>query len=252
MSKLLIHDNPILILPTLAVKIGLNEAVVLQQIHYWLVTSAHVKEGKKWVFNTYKDWQLQLPFWSESTIKRTIKSLEDQGYLISANFNRFKMDKTKWYSINYEKLEQLEDDAEIFMEPSTGQDELPFDSECDRGEGSMTQAIPEITTKTSTKTTAKKEIPFSDIISYLNEKTNAAYRPGTKKTKELIIARWNEGFRLEDFKRVIDLKSVEWLHDPIWNKYLRPETLFGSKFESYLNQKTGKKTWREEDLDLDD
>jgi len=162
------------------------------------------------------------------------------------------MDKTKWYSINYEKLEQLEDDAEIFMEPSTGQDELPFDSECDRGESSMTQAIPEITTKTSTKTTAKKEIPFSDIISYLNEKTNAAYRPGTKKTKELITARCNEGFRLEDFKRVIDLKSVEWLHDPIWNKYLRPETLFGTKFESYLNQKIGKKTWREEDLDLDD
>ena len=98
MSKLLIYDNPIMILPKLAVKIGLNEAVVLQQIHYWLVTSAHVKEGRKWVFNTYKDWQLQLPFWSESTIKRTIKSLEDQGYLISANFNRFKMDKTKWYS----------------------------------------------------------------------------------------------------------------------------------------------------------
>ena len=252
MSKLLIYDNPVMILPKLAVKIGLNEAVVLQQIHYWLVTSAHVKEGKKWVFNTYKDWQLQLPFWSESTIKRTIKSLEDQGYLISANFNRFKMDKTKWYSVNYEKLEQLEDDAEIFMEPSTGQDELPLDSECDRGESSMTQAIPEITTETSTETKTKNLIPFSEIITYLNTKSHSSYKPGTKKTKELITARWNEGFTLEDFHKVIDLKTEEWLDDPFWSKYLRPETLFGPKFESYLNQKGAKKTYSEGDFDLDD
>src|SRR3954452_7320658 len=96
MSKLLIHDKPIMILPSLAQKIGLNEAVVLQQIHYWLVSSQHEKEGRKWVYNTYKEWQRQMPFWSESTIKRTIKSLEDQGYLLSENFNRMKMDKTKW------------------------------------------------------------------------------------------------------------------------------------------------------------
>lgn len=93
---------------------------------------------------------------------------------------------------------------------------------------------------------------LSDIISYLNEKTNAAYRPDAKKTEALITVRWNERFGLENFKRVIDLKTAEWLHDPIWNKYLRPETLFGTRFESYLNQKTGKKTWREEDFDLDD
>src|SRR6476469_758071 len=111
MSKLLIQDKPIMILPSLAQKIGLNEAVILQQIHYWLVSSQHEKEGRKWVYNTYKEWQLQMPFWSESTIKRTIKSLEDQGYLLSANFNRFKMDKTKWYTINYEKLDRLEDKA---------------------------------------------------------------------------------------------------------------------------------------------
>ena len=121
MSKLLIYDNPIMILPTLAQKIGLNEAVMLQQIHYWLVSSQHEKEGRKWVYNTYKDWQLQMPFWSERTIKRSIKSLEDQGYLLSANYNRLKMDKTKWYSIDYEKLAELESDAQVFLESSTGQ-----------------------------------------------------------------------------------------------------------------------------------
>ena len=65
----------------------------------------------------------------------------------------------------------------------------------------MSQAIPEITTETSTKTTTNKPIPFSEIITYLNNKTHSSYKPGTKKTKELITARWNEGFRLEDFKR---------------------------------------------------
>ena len=138
------------------------------------------------------------------------------------------------------------------LETSTCQDDESQTSNCHEEEDSLAQPIPEITTKTTTKTTTKKEIPFSNIISYLNEKTNAVYRPGTKKTKELITARWNEGFGLEDFKRVIDLKTAEWLNDPTWNKYLRPETLFGTKFESYLNQKTGKKIWREEDFDLDD
>ena len=111
MSKLLIHDNPIPILPALAVKIGLNEAIVLQQIHFWLKSSSHEIEGKMWIYNTYKSWQVQFPFWSERTIVRIFKSLEENGYLISANFNRTKMDKTKWYTIDYDKLSQFEVDA---------------------------------------------------------------------------------------------------------------------------------------------
>ena len=160
MSKLLIYDNPIMILPKLAQKIGLNEAVMLQQIHYWLVSSQHEKEGRKWVYNTYKDWQLQLPFWSERTIKRSIKSLEDQGYLLSANYNRLKMDKTKWYSINYEKLAELESDARSFLESSTGQIGTIAVPDCPIEEDSMTQAIPEITTETYNKDYNKESYPF--------------------------------------------------------------------------------------------
>ena len=126
------------------------------------------------------------------------------------------------------------------------------DSECPLEEDSVTQAIPEITTENSTETTTKNLIPFSEIITYLNTKSHSSYKPGTKKTKELITARWNEGFHLEDFKKVIDLKTEEWLDDPFWSKYLRPETLFGPKFESYCNQKGAKKTYSEGDFDLDD
>lgn len=83
-------------------------------------------------------------------------------------------------------------------------------------------------------------IPFSEIVSYLNEKTNSKYKASSKKTKDLIKARWNDGYTLDDFKIVIDKKTTEWLNDPKMNQYLRPETLFGTKFESYLNQKGGK------------
>jgi uncharacterized phage protein (TIGR02220 family) len=244
MSKLVINEGPVMILPSLAVKIGLNEAVVLQQIHYWLVSSSRIKEGRKWIYNTYREWKRQLPFWSESTIKRTIKSLENQGYVMSANFNRSKMDHTKWYSIDYEKLAELEETEQppVQIEPASV-------SDCGEEEADLVRAIPESTTKI---TTEKNTIPFSAVMEYLNHKTKASYKAGTKKTQELIRARWKEGFTLADFKQVIDLKTAEWLNDPHWNKYLRPETLFGTKFESYLNQKPPKKQWREEEFDLDD
>ena len=81
-----------------------------------------------------------------------------------------------------------------------------------------------------------EKIPYAEIIEYLNIRTGSQYRPTTKKTQTLIKARWNEGFSLDDFKTVIDKKCVEWIGDKKMEKYLRPVTLFGTKFESYLNQ----------------
>jgi uncharacterized phage protein (TIGR02220 family) len=78
--------------------------------------------------------------------------------------------------------------------------------------------------------------PFhKDVIDYLNASTGSKYRPSTKATKRLVSTRANEGFTLEHFKQVIDTKTAEWKGTPS-AKYLRPETLFGTKFESYLNQ----------------
>lgn len=74
------------------------------------------------------------------------------------------------------------------------------------------------------------------IIDYLNEKCNTKYKSTTNKTKILINARLNEGFNLDDLKKVVDIKTSEWLNTKM-EQYLRPETLFGTKFESYLNQK---------------
>ena len=82
---------------------------------------------------------------------------------------------------------------------------------------------------------AEPSIPFSEIINYLNTKTDRAFK-SVESNKKHIKARWNEGYRLDDFKRVIDNKCVDWLTDEKMNKYLQPSTLFGAKFDQYLNQ----------------
>lgn len=79
-------------------------------------------------------------------------------------------------------------------------------------------------------------VPYKEIIDYLNEKANTKYRSSGAKTKTLIRARVNDGFDLDDFKKVIDTKASQWLNDPKMKKFLRPETLFGTKFEGYLNE----------------
>lgn len=79
---------------------------------------------------------------------------------------------------------------------------------------------------------------IKDIVGYLNRKVGSNFKYSSKKTKSLINARLNEGFKPLDFKQVIDNKTQEWLNDKKMSIYLRPETLFGTKFESYLNQKT--------------
>lgn len=79
--------------------------------------------------------------------------------------------------------------------------------------------------------------PYKEIIDYLNEKIKTHYLPTTPKTQTFIRSRWREGFTLENFKTVIDKKCNEWLKDSKMRRYLRPETLFGTKFESYLNEK---------------
>lgn len=82
---------------------------------------------------------------------------------------------------------------------------------------------------------SKKNIVV-EVVEFLNQQTGARYRANTPKTRRLIETRIKEGFGLDDFKIVIAKKSKQWLHDPKMSKYLRPETLFGTKFEGYLNE----------------
>ena len=112
MSKLLLNEQPLLIMPTLASKIGLNESIVLQQIHYWNSinekTNNNFRDGYYWTFNSYHEWTRQFPFWSARTVQRAITSLEKLKLVVSGNYNKLQIDRTKWYRIDYEVLEALE------------------------------------------------------------------------------------------------------------------------------------------------
>ena len=88
---------------------------------------------------------------------------------------------------------------------------------------------------TLSKKKEKNNNIYSLVIDYLNRKANTNYRSSTKNTQSFINARVSEGFTVEDFKKVIDSKSKEWLNTD-FEKYLRPATLFGTKFENYLNE----------------
>lgn len=77
----------------------------------------------------------------------------------------------------------------------------------------------------------------AEIIKYLNLVASTGYRINAKKNLEPIMARLKEGYTMEDFKRVIDVKVAKWINDPKMISFIRPETLFGPKFEGYLNEK---------------
>ena len=82
-------------------------------------------------------------------------------------------------------------------------------------------------------------IPYREIIDYLNQKAGKNFKHSAAGNKKVIKARWNEGYRLDDFEKVIEVKSAEWLNDSNMNQYLQPSTLFGNKFDQYLNQRKG-------------
>jgi predicted phage replisome organizer/uncharacterized phage protein (TIGR02220 family) len=82
---------------------------------------------------------------------------------------------------------------------------------------------------------------YIQVIDYLNEKTGKTFKENSKATRRVIAGRLKEGFTLGDFKKVIDIKVNSWSMDPKMSTYLRPETLFGNKFEGYLNEKLDEK-----------
>lgn len=108
----LFDEYPIIANKTLARELGLNEALILQQIHYWIEinkkTGKNFYEGRYWTYNSIRSWrENDFDYMSFETVKRTFAKLEKQGYLITANFNKDPRDKTKWYTLNDDKLIEL-------------------------------------------------------------------------------------------------------------------------------------------------
>jgi uncharacterized phage protein (TIGR02220 family) len=99
------------------------------------------------------------------------------------------------------------------------------DSDCDNDKNNMSPPT----------SGGRPAYQYAEIVDYLNQKAGTRYKHSSEDTRKHIRARVNDGYTLDDFKAVIDHKTAEWKGTE-WEKFLRPSTLFGSKFEGYLNQ----------------
>lgn len=110
MGNLLLNERPLIVLPSLAAMLNsLDEAVILQQIHYWIEKRQNYREGRYWVYNSMENWMQQFPWIkSRTTLTRYFNNLEKKGLLITGNYNKAGFDKTKWYTIDYSTLSDFE------------------------------------------------------------------------------------------------------------------------------------------------
>lgn len=158
---------------------------------------------------------------NETSIKSTLEELKQFGYLkvIKKMPNETSSGRIEYEYIIYEKKQDIEK-QEV---ENLGVEVLGVENQ-----GQLN------TNKLSTNELNTNNYKY--IVDFLNSEANTNYRYTTNKTQSLIRARMKEGFTLEDFKQVISNKCNEWKGTD-FEKYLRPETLFGTKFESYLNSK---------------
>lgn len=277
MGKLLMDDQPLVVSPRLAQALGsLDQAVILQQLHYWLKKSKNFHDGRAWVYNSMEAWMKQFPWIkSRTTLTKHFNRLKKLGLVVTSNYNKAGFDKTIWYSIDYRKLQLFSDEFEKSLSTAENDCEQSIDqnlyNECSEVEQRIDQKLnngltrncttntrdypetnPETTTYTAEQAKSlpeemqekekKEKIPYKKILDYLNQKTGKDYRnvPGNQ---DLIRARWNDGYRFDDFVKVIDNMVAEWKgtgftfsSGELAEKYLRPSTLFSKKFDKYLNQ----------------
>lgn len=146
MGKLLIDEQPLQCQPSLAAVLGsADEAIVLQQLHYWLSRTNNVQsDGHKWIYNSMADWLKQFPWIkSRARLNRYFDDLENRGLIITGNFNKAKFDKTKWYRIDYDALTDLE--QRLYQNESTSDSNQ--DNGVSQNESTYTNRLPETTTR---------------------------------------------------------------------------------------------------------
>ena len=169
------------------------------------------------------------------SVRSALKELEDSGYLVRS---RARDEKGKVGKAIYDLYEKPASEKPILENPI--QDKPILDKPILEKQAQInTNEINtnELNTKIDIVPEQKQEpIPYAEIITYFNEVAGTHYLLRGKEIKRFIKARWNDGFRLDDFKTVLDKKAGQWKNDAKMSKYLRFETLFSNKFESYLNE----------------
>lgn len=223
-----------------AMEYGLYPAIILQNIAHWVThneaNETNYHDGEYWTYNSVRAFADLFPYMSPKQIRAALDVLKDQGLIKTANFNEVAYDRTLWYTMT-EKGRTIcrtwQNHLPITAKPFAPQGK----SNCPTGQ-TNTIYKPDINTDNKHNISSKHDSEIAEIVAYLNEKTGSKYRATTASTKRHLNARLEDGFTVADCKAVIDNKYADWKGTQ-WEKFLRPETLFGGKFESYLNQKKG-------------
>lgn len=204
-----------------------------EKIMYSEITALTQSTGQCWASNRYfADLYKVTP----QAISKWIKKIEKLGYI---KITYVYKEGTKMIEKRFIRLVSIDvSDVSLEVEGGINSDLGGYQQPIKDNNTSINNTSNNINTIVEKK--ELDDIPYQEIIDYLNEIVGSRYR-NTSNNQTVIRARWNDGFRLDDFKKVIDIKNAEWSTDKDMAKYLRPITLFGTKFESYLNQPVAKK-----------
>ena len=201
----------------------LTTAAILNQLVFY---SDKGKRSDGFFYKSYKEWEYETGL-TKRQVSYSIGKIKDLG-LVETKLKKANGSPTIHYKLDYDKLlDSIVTKCHYRLEQN-----VTIDS--DKVSQSLTENTTENTTENNISTS---KIPYKDIIDYLNEKADKRFKHTTANNQKFIRSRWNEGNTLDDFKRVIDIKVNQWKNDKDMNQYLRPQTLFGTKFESYLNEK---------------
>lgn len=154
--SILFTRRPLVVNVSLAELVGLNPAIVLQQLHYWLTEGRGgvEHEGRRWIYNTMGQWQEQFPFWSIDTIRRSFSALRQADLILVEQLAKHRHDRTNYYAIRYEHPALVDEGR---MHPSDG-GRLPSST------GAGCNALPETTAETTAETTKRQELSLSDLM----------------------------------------------------------------------------------------
>lgn len=204
---------------------------------YGEITALCNKKGYCWATNQYF---AELYGVSKRTITNWIKNLEDQKYIkTELNYK----ENSKEVANRFIWLLPFPTEGNFYTYRNNFHEgvEENFSTPHEKNFADNNTVINNTINNTSNKDILSSSdehdcVLYKEVVEYLNEKAGTNYRSSSQKTRKLIRARANEGFKLEDFKMVIDKKVSSWINTDM-AKYLRPETLFGTKFEGYLQEK---------------
>ena len=226
--SMLSSKNYIIANKEIAKLFGIEEAILLgelcSELKYWAENGKTTADG--YFFSTVENVKENTTL-SDRRQRAAIKTLKDAGIL---DVKLSGLPAKRYIKINEEQLAALllNNNAQNAKTSSYETQELGIAKRnCNNNNIN------------DNKNNNKNNNNYIIVVDYLNQKAGTAYKPTGKATQQHINARLAEGFTVDDFKRVIDNKCADWLGTE-WEQYLRPATLFGTKFESYLNSKKTK------------